>query len=73
MAPIPDRRHRRGSAAQGIGTALAAVAAIIALVIAGRQLRELTSSNRLLAASNEAMTESSIGINGQSGARRQLV
>lgn len=50
------------AAVQGIGTVLAAVAAIIALVIAGRQLRELISSNRLLAASNEAMTESNIAI-----------
>lgn len=50
------------SAVQGIGTLLAAVAAIIALVIAGRQLGELIASNRLLAASNDAMTESNLAL-----------
>lgn len=50
------------AAVQGIGTVLAAVAAIIALVIAGRQLGQLIASNRLLAASNEAMTESNIAL-----------
>lgn len=50
------------TAVQGIGTLLAAVAAIIALVIAGKQLGELISSNKLLASSNEAMTESNIAL-----------
>lgn len=50
------------SAVQGIGTLLAAVAAIIALVIAGRQLGELIASNGLLAASNDAMTESNLAL-----------
>lgn len=50
------------AAVQGIGTLFAAVAAIIALVIAGKQLGELITSNRLLAASNDAMTESNIAL-----------
>lgn len=50
------------AAVQGIGTVLAAVAAIIALVIAGRQLGELIASNKLLAASNDAMTESNVAL-----------
>lgn len=50
------------AAVQGVGTVLAAVAAIIALIIAGRQLGELIASNKLLAASNEAMTESNIAL-----------
>lgn len=50
------------AAVQGIGTFLAAVAAIIALVIAAKQLGELTASNRLLAASNDAMTESNVAL-----------
>lgn len=50
------------AAVQGIGTVLASIAAIIALVIAGKQLGELIASNRLLAASNDAMTESNIAL-----------
>lgn len=50
------------AAVQGIGTILAAMAAILALVIAARQLSELIASNRLLAASNDAMTESNIAL-----------
>lgn len=50
------------AAVQGIGTVLAAIAAIIALVIAGRQLSQVIASNKLLAASNEAMTESNIAL-----------
>lgn len=50
------------TAVQGIGTLLAALAAIIALVIAGRQLGQLIASNELLAASNEAMTDSNIAL-----------
>lgn len=49
-------------ALQGIGTILAAIAATIALVIAGRQLGELIASNKLLAASNDAMAESNISL-----------
>ncbi len=49
-------------ALQGIGTILAAIAAIIALVIAGRQLGELIASNKLLAASNDAMAESNVAL-----------
>lgn len=51
------------TAVQGTGAILAAIAAIIALVIAGRQLGQLIASNRLLAASNDAMTESNIALN----------
>lgn len=50
------------AAVQGIGTVLAAVAAIIALVIAGRQLGQLIASNKLLAESNAAMTESNVAL-----------
>jgi hypothetical protein len=50
------------AAVQGIGTILASIAALIALVIARGQLRELVSSNKLLAASNEAVTESNIAL-----------
>lgn len=50
------------AAVQGIGTLLAAIAAIIALVIAGRQLGQLIASNKLLAASNDAMTESNLAL-----------
>lgn len=50
------------SAVQGIGTVIAAVAAIIALIIAGSQLRQLIASNRLLAASNDTMAESNIAL-----------
>ncbi len=50
------------AAVQGIGTLLAAIAAIIALVIAGRQLGALIASNKLLAASNDAMTESNLAL-----------
>ncbi|WP_262002031.1 hypothetical protein [Microbacterium sp. Mcb102] len=50
------------SAVQGIGTVIAAVAAIIALIIAGSQLRQLIASNRLLAESNDAMVESNIAV-----------
>lgn len=50
------------SAVQGIGTVIAAVAAIVALLIAGSQLRQLIASNRLLAESNDAMVESNIAV-----------
>ncbi|MDQ0642044.1 hypothetical protein [Microbacterium murale] len=50
------------AAVQGIGTVLAAIAAMIALVLAGRQLGELVSSNKLLTASNNAMTESNVAL-----------
>jgi len=50
------------AAVQGVGTVLTAVAAVIALVIAGRQLGQLVASNRFLAASNDAMTESNIAL-----------
>lgn len=50
------------AAVQGLGTLLAAIAAIIALVIAGRQLGQLIASNKLLAASNDAMTESNLAL-----------
>lgn len=50
------------SAVQGIGTVIAALAAIIALIIAGSQLRQLIASNRLLAASNDTMAESNIAL-----------
>jgi hypothetical protein len=41
---------------QGVGTVVAAVAAVIARVIAAGQLRQLSASNRLLAESNIALT-----------------
>lgn len=50
------------TAVQSIGTILAAIAAIIALMIAGRQLGELIASNKLLAESNKAMTESNVSL-----------
>lgn len=50
------------SAVQGIGTVIAAIAAIVALLIAGSQLRQLIASNRLLAESNDTMTESNIAL-----------
>ncbi|WP_091228107.1 hypothetical protein [Microbacterium sp. 3J1] len=50
------------AAVQGIGTVIAAVAAIVALLIAGSQLRQLIASNRLLAASNDTMAESNIAL-----------
>lgn len=50
------------AAVQGVGTLLAAVAAIIALVIAGQQLGQLIASNELLAASNAAVTESNVAL-----------
>lgn len=50
------------AAVQGIGTVLTAVAAVIALIIAARQLGQLIASNKLLAASNDAMTESNIAL-----------
>lgn len=50
------------SAVQGVGTVIAAVAAIIALIIAGSQLRQLIASNRLLAESNDAMVESNTAL-----------
>lgn len=50
------------AAAQGIGTIIAAVAAIIALVIAGSQLRQLIASNRILADSNDTMAASNIAL-----------
>jgi hypothetical protein len=50
------------AAMQGVGTLLAAIAALIALLIARSQLSELIRSNKLLAASNEAMTDSNIAI-----------
>ena len=50
------------AAVQGIGTVIAAVSAIVALLIAGSQLRQLIASNRLLAASNETMAESNIAL-----------
>lgn len=50
------------SAVQGVGTVIAAVAAIIALLIAGSQLRQLIASNRLLADSNDTMAESNIAL-----------
>lgn len=50
------------AAMQGIGTVIAAVAAIVALLIAGSQLRQLIASNRLLAASNDTMAESNIAL-----------
>lgn len=50
------------TAFQGISTAIAAVAAIIALVIAGKQLGGLSRSNRLLAESNDAMAESNVAL-----------
>ncbi len=50
------------SAVQGIGTLIAAVAAIAAVFIAGSQLRQLIASNRLLADSNDTMAESNISL-----------
>jgi len=50
------------SAVQGIGTLIAAVAAIAAVFIAGSQLRQLIASNRLLAESNDTMAESNIAL-----------
>lgn len=50
------------SAVQGVGTVIAAAAAIIALIIAGSQLRQLIASNRLLADSNDTMAESNIAL-----------
>ncbi|PYD00038.1 hypothetical protein B4U78_013075 [Microbacterium esteraromaticum] len=50
------------SAVQGVGTLIAAIAAIIALIIAGNQLRQLIASNRLLAESNDTMAASNIAL-----------
>lgn len=50
------------AAVQGVGTIVAAVAAVIALVIAGSQLRQLIASNRILADSNDTMAASNIAL-----------
>lgn len=47
------------AATQAVGTIIAAVAALIALAIARKQLRGSIQSNQLLTSSNDAMTESS--------------
>lgn len=50
------------SAVQGVGTVLAAIAALVALFIAKSQLSELIRSNKLLADSNDAMTHSNLSL-----------
>jgi hypothetical protein len=50
------------TAVQGVGTFLAALAALVALIIARSQLAELIRSNKLLASSNDAMTHSNVAL-----------
>lgn len=50
------------TAVQGIGTVVAAVAAAWALWLAWHQLHGLTESNRLLAESNDEMSESNVAL-----------
>lgn len=50
------------AAVQGIGTAVAAIAALAAVWVASQQLSKLTDSNQLLAKSNDAMTQSNLAL-----------
>lgn len=50
------------TAVQGVGTLVAAVAALVALIFASRQLGELIRSNRLLASSNDEMSASNVAL-----------
>ena len=57
-----DKTQGFWTGVQGIGTVIAAVAALVALFIAKSQLSELIRSNKLLADSNDAMSASNVSL-----------
>ena len=57
-----DQSQGFWAAVHGVATLIAAVAALVALFIAKSQLSELIRSNKLLAGSNDAMTQSNLAL-----------